>query len=43
MKQARFDVFKFGIGGLDKDVQHEAKVALALKLGAKHKKKYGRI
>ena len=39
MKQARFDVFKFGIRGLDKDGQHEARVALALKLGAKPEKK----
>ena len=33
MKQARFDVFKFGIRGLDKDGQQEARVALALRLG----------
>lgn len=39
MKQARFDVFKFGIKGLDKEGQHEARVALALKLGAKPAKK----
>ena len=39
MKQARFDVFKFGIKGLDKQEQHEARVALALKLGAKPEKK----
>jgi len=39
MKQARFDVFKFGIRGLDKDGQQEARVALALRLGAKPDKK----
>lgn len=39
MKQARFDVFKFGIRGLDKEGQHEARVALALRLGAKPEKK----
>merc|ERR1711953_1171197 len=39
MKQARFDVFKFGIKGFDKEGQHEARVALALKLGAKPEKK----
>ena len=39
MKQARFDVFKFGIKGMDKNEQHEARVALALKLGAKPEKK----
>ena len=39
MKQARFDVFKFGVKGLDKEGQHEARVAQALKLGAKPEKK----
>jgi len=39
MKQARFDVFKFGIRGLDKDGQNDARVALALRLGAKPEKK----
>ena len=39
MKQARFDVFKFGVKGFDKEGQHEARVALALKLGAKPEKK----
>ena len=39
MKQARFDVFKFGIRGLDKEGQNEARVALALRLGAKPDKK----
>ena len=38
MKQARWDVFKFGVRGLDKEGQHEARVALALKLGAKPEK-----
>ena len=41
MKQARFDVFKFGIRGLDKEGQHEARVALALRLGAKPPKRKG--
>ena len=39
MKQARFEVFKFGLRGLDKEGQNDARVALALKLGAKPKKK----
>jgi hypothetical protein len=39
MKQARFDVFKFGLRGLDKEGQHDARVALALRLGAKPEKK----
>jgi hypothetical protein len=35
LKEARFDVFKFGIKGLNKDEQQNAKVQLAIKLGAK--------
>jgi hypothetical protein len=35
LKEARFDVFKFGIKGLNKDEQENAKVQLAVKLGAK--------
>jgi hypothetical protein len=35
LKEARFDVFKFGIKGLNKDEQENAKVQLAIKLGAK--------
>ena len=38
MKEARFDVFKFGARGLDKKGQHEARVMLALSLGAKPEK-----
>lgn len=38
MKEARFDVFKFGARGLDKKGQHEARVMLALTLGAKPEK-----
>ena len=38
MKEARFDVFKFGARGLDKKGQHDARVALALSLGAKPSK-----
>ena len=35
MKQARFDVFKFGIKGFDKEGQLSAREALAIRLGAK--------
>jgi len=35
MKQARFEVFKFGVSGLDKKSQEEANTALAVRLGAK--------
>ena len=35
MKQARFDVFKFGVKGFDKQGQLSAREALAVKLGAK--------
>ena len=35
MKQARFDVFKFGVSGLDKKSREEANTALAVRLGAK--------
>ena len=38
MKEARFDVFKFGARGLDKQGQHDARVMLALSLGAKPEK-----
>uniref|UniRef100_A0A224YE01 Protein containing DUF4602 domain n=1 Tax=Rhipicephalus zambeziensis TaxID=60191 RepID=A0A224YE01_9ACAR len=34
-KKARHDVLKFGIKGLDKPKQEEAKIALAVQLGAK--------
>lgn len=39
MKQARFDVFKFGARGLDKEGQNDARVALAIQLGAKPSKR----
>ena len=35
MKKARYDVYKFGIKGLDKEEQENAKIQLAIKLGAK--------
>jgi hypothetical protein len=35
LKQAKFDVFKFGIKGFDKKKQEDAKVQLAIKLGAR--------
>jgi hypothetical protein len=35
MKQARFEVFKFGLNALSKKDRTEAKVALAIRLGAK--------
>ena len=35
MKKARYDVYKFGIKGLDKEGQESAKMQLAIKLGAK--------
>jgi len=35
MKQARFDVFKFGVAGMKKNEQQDANVSLAIKLGAK--------
>lgn len=34
-KKARYDILKFGIKGLDKPEQEEAKIALAVQLGAK--------
>jgi hypothetical protein len=34
LKQAKFDVFKFGIKGFDKEEQENAKMQLAVKLGA---------
>ena len=34
LKQAKFDVFKFGIKGFDKEAQKNAKMQLAMKLGA---------
>lgn len=34
-KKARYDILKFGIKGLDKPEQQEAKIALAVELGAK--------
>ena len=41
MKQARFEVFKFGVAGMDKKSQEEANTALALRLGAKPQKNKG--
>jgi len=38
MKEARWDVYKFGTRGLDKKGQHDARVALAISLGAKPEK-----
>jgi len=35
MKEARFDVFKFGVKGFDKEGQMSAREALAVRLGAK--------
>ena len=35
LKQAKFDVFKFGIKGFGKKEQEDAKAQLAIKLGAK--------
>ncbi|XP_012266942.2 uncharacterized protein C1orf131 [Athalia rosae] len=39
MKRARFDVIKFGMSGFDGVKGEEAKIALAVKLGAKPPKK----
>ncbi|XP_046607289.1 uncharacterized protein C1orf131 [Neodiprion virginianus] len=39
MKRARFDVIKFGMSGFDGAKGEEAKIALAVKLGAKPPKK----
>ncbi|KAK2584520.1 hypothetical protein KPH14_006891 [Odynerus spinipes] len=39
MKRARYDVIKFGISGFEAAKAKEAKVALAIKLGAKPPKK----
>lgn len=41
MKRARYDVIKFGISGFESAKAKEAKVALAIKLGAKPPKKPG--
>ena len=41
MKQARFEVFKFGVSGLDKKSREEANNALAVRLGAKPEKNKG--
>lgn len=42
MKEARFQVFKFGVGGMDKKSKEEANTALAVRLGAKpEKNKFG--
>lgn len=38
MKEARWDVYKFGTRGLDKKGQHDARVTLAISLGAKPEK-----
>ena len=34
LKQAKFDVFKFGIKGFSKEEQESANIKLAMKLGA---------
>ncbi|XP_064081535.1 uncharacterized protein LOC135198066 [Macrobrachium nipponense] len=39
MKKMRFEVFKLGMGGFDKEKKKETRVALAIKLGAKPPKK----
>jgi len=41
MKEARFDVFKFGVKGFDKEGQLSAREALAIRLGAKPAKQKG--
>ena len=38
MKEARFQVFKFGVSGMDRKSKEEANTALALRLGAKPEK-----
>ena len=38
LKDARFEVFKFGVSGMDKKSKEEANTALALRLGAKPEK-----
>eukprot|EP00096_Caligus_rogercresseyi_P001485 TRINITY_DN12405_c0_g1_i1.p1 TRINITY_DN12405_c0_g1~~TRINITY_DN12405_c0_g1_i1.p1 ORF type:complete len:248 (-),score=99.36 TRINITY_DN12405_c0_g1_i1:61-804(-) len=38
MKEARFDVFKFGLSGFDKARKEDAEEALAIRLGAKPRK-----
>jgi hypothetical protein len=35
LKQAKFDVFKFGIKGFDKEAKKNANIDLAIKLGAR--------
>merc|ERR1712113_735046 len=35
MDKARFDVFKFGVSGLEKSAKADAQTALAIRLGAK--------
>ena len=42
MKKARYDVYKFGIKGLDKEEQENAKIQLAIKLGANKVRRLGR-
>lgn len=39
LKKMRFEVFKLGMGGFDKEKKKETRVALAIKLGAKPPKK----
>jgi len=41
MREARFDVFKFGVKGFDKEGQMSAREALAVRLGAKPAKNKG--
>lgn len=41
MKRIRYEVMKFGMSGFEKEKAEEAKVALALSLGAKAPKKKG--
>ena len=43
MKEARFDVFKFGVKGFDKEGQLSAREALAIRLGAKPAKQKGTL
>ena len=35
LKQAKFDVFKYGIKGFEKERQEDAQIQMAIKLGAK--------
>ena len=35
LKQAKFDAFKYGIKGFEKERQEDAQIQMAIKLGAK--------